>query len=114
MWFCACAEARPLPETPRIPRRGDARGGDRKRLWFSATVEQLLSGGSQCSVPEAFRRDAALGRVSWSLCGAPGPDPTVKATRSSFWSQKLCLSPQTLPVPRFLVRAELSAKEPEA
>lgn len=64
MWFCAYAETRPLPETLRIPRRGVARGGDRKRLWFSATVEQLLSGGSECSVPEAFRRDAALGRVS--------------------------------------------------
>lgn len=28
-------------------------------------------------------------QVSWRLCGAPGPDPVVKAAGSSFWPQQL-------------------------
>lgn len=36
MWFCACAGPRPLRPSPQTLRRGSARGGDRKRLRFSA------------------------------------------------------------------------------
>uniref|UniRef100_A0A8C4PM61 KRAB domain-containing protein n=1 Tax=Equus asinus asinus TaxID=83772 RepID=A0A8C4PM61_EQUAS len=80
-WFCPCAEPRPLRATPQTPRRGGARGGDRKPLRFSAGGSELLSGGCRCCVLEGCGGDGRPGRVSVSF-----EDVTVDFSREE-WQQ---------------------------